>query len=256
VSALRAAFIALGFLLLTLPLMPVQWLLLRFSPNGARLLPHLYHKLLCRILGVKIAIEGRVPEAGLIVSNHVSWLDIPVLSQLCAVSFVTKKDVSQWPLFGAMAKLQNSVFVDRESRQRTGVSRDVMMGKLKSGQMLVLFPEGTSSDGKHVKPFKSAFFGAVEQSEVPVHPVTLIYQTQSGLPLNLRQRPGVAWYGDMKMLPHLWCFLKGGPVTLRVVFHEPLNPRLFKNRKVLAAACEAVIRDGLAQQLHAGPKMG
>jgi lyso-ornithine lipid O-acyltransferase len=256
VSALRATFIAIGFLLLTLPLMPLQWLLLQLDLSWARQLPHLYHKLVCRLLRVTITVEGHVPKAGLIVSNHVSWLDIPVLTAICPVTFIAKKEVERWPLFGALARLQNSVFVDRESRQSTGPSRDTIVEKLEAGQTLVLFPEGTSYNGRLVKPFKSSFFGAVEHGTVPVYPVTLIYLSQSGLPLNLRQRPGVAWFGDMEMLPHLWAFLKGGPIKVLVIVHDPVNPTDFTHRKSLAAACEAVIKTSLAQRLHAGRKMG
>ena len=255
-SALRAAFIALGFLLLTLPLMPVQWLLLKFDSRWARQLPHFYHKLVCRLLQITIIVEGQVPKAGLIVSNHVSWLDIPVLSAICPVSFIAKKEVGGWPFFGSLARLQNSVFVNRENRRSTGPSRDMIVGKLKDGQTLVLFPEGTSYNGRHVRPFKSAFFGAVEHTDIQVHPVTLTYQSQRGLPLNLRQRPGLAWYGDMDLLPHLWAFLKGGPAMVHVVFHAAINPRAFHNRKSLASACQAVIKTSLSQELHAGPKMG
>ena len=114
-ARLRAIFILLGFLALTLPLMPVQFVL------RSKRLPWIYHRLLCKILGVTLIIEGAPPTgAALLVANHVSWLDIPVLSAIAPLSFIAKREVRVWPLFGAMAKLQRTVFVNRESRHSTG----------------------------------------------------------------------------------------------------------------------------------------
>ena len=122
-----------------------------------------------------------------------------------------------------------------------------MTERLKSEDALVLFPEGTSHNGKQVLSFKSSYFGAVEQSEIPVVPVILAYRLVNGLPVTGRQRPSLAWYGDMDLLPHLWSFLKQGPVEVTLRFLEPLPP---SNRKQLASAAEAQIRAGLVEILH------
>jgi 1-acyl-sn-glycerol-3-phosphate acyltransferase len=248
---LRPYFRAIAFLGLTLPLIPVQRILLWCAPSSARQLPHHYHRMVCRILGLRLRIEGVKPRgAVLLVSNHVSWADIPVLSGVLPVSFVAKAEVGSWLFFGTLARLQRSVFINRQRRHQTGKSRDELTERLKSENALVLFPEGTSHNGKQVLSFKSSYFGAVEQSEIPVVPVILAYRRVNGLPVTGRQRPSLAWYGDMDLLPHLWHFLKQGPVEVTVRFLEPLAP---SNRKQLASAAEAQIRAGLVEILHGRP---
>jgi lyso-ornithine lipid O-acyltransferase len=229
-ARLRAILILLGFLALTLPLMPVQFVL------RSKRLPWIYHRLLCRLLGIKISIIG-TPPAGtaLLVSNHVSWLDIPVLSSVLPVSFIAKREVGTWPLFGWMAKLQRTVFINRESRHSTGNKRGELAARLQQGDCLVLFPEGTSSDGTQVLPFKSSYFGAVEGLGLPVVPVTISYQGPSEF---------YAWYGDMDLLPHLWAVIKSGPIKVRLTFHPSLEKL---DRKTMARNAEATIRSALGE---------
>ncbi len=206
---------------------------------------------MCRILGLRVRIEGDRPTAPvLLVSNHVSWVDIPVLSAALPVSFVAKAEVATWPFFGTLARLQRSVFINRQRRHQTGKSRDELSERLGRADAIVLFPEGTSHTGKAVLDFKSSYFGAVENSDTPVVPVVLAYHKLHGLPVTGRQRPSLAWYGDMDLLPHLWDFLKQGPVEVTVRFLEPL-PR--GGRKVLAREAESRIRTGLVEMLHGRP---
>ncbi len=107
-GAVRAAAILAGFAGLTLPLMPVQAALLKASPRLARRLPHWYHRQVCRLMGIRLHVEGRIAEHApvLVVANHVSWLDIPVISAVAPVSFVAKKEVSTWPFISTLARLQ------------------------------------------------------------------------------------------------------------------------------------------------------
>ena len=250
-ASLRPYLRGAAFLALTLPLIPVQQLLLWLSPAAARLLPHYYHRLVCWIIGIRFKVEGQRPKgAALLVSNHVSWADIPVLSAILPVSFVAKSEVAAWPLFGTLARLQRSVFIDRKRRLKTALSRDELSERLTRGDAVVLFPEGTSHNGKEIRTFKSSYFGAAQNRDIPVVPVILAYSRINGLPVTGRQRPTLAWYGDMDLLPHLWAFLKQGPVEVRVRFLESLPP---SNRKVLAAAAESQIRAGLVEMLHAHP---
>ena len=229
---IRAIFILLGFLALTLPLMPVQLVL------GSKRLPWIYHRLLCKLLGVRLALEGAPPAgAALLVANHSSWLDIPVLSAVAPVSFIAKREVGTWPLFGALAKLQSTVFVNRDSRHSTGSERKEIATRLKQGDCLVLFPEGTSSDGTDVLPFKSSYFGAVEGLDIPVVPITISYQGKPKL---------YAWYGDMDLAPHLWTVVKSGPIQVRVTIHPTLANA---DRKTMTTHAEAIIRRTLGESL-------
>lgn len=240
------------FLALTLPLMPLQRLFLWVSPRLARWLPMNYHRLVCRILGVRVQVMGAVPREGplLIASNHVSWLDIVVLSSLAPVSFVAKKEVARWPFFGSLARLQRTLFVDRERRHATGSSRDDMRERLKAGDMLVLFAEGTSGDGRGVLPFKSSFFGAADEPGVLVQPVALAYRGHRNLPMNRRLLPAYAWYGDMELAPHLLGALRTGPIEVTVVFLPPLSLGGELSRKKLARHAEEQVRRSLALALH------
>jgi lyso-ornithine lipid O-acyltransferase len=141
--------------------------------------------------------------------------------------------------------LQRTVFVDRDRRQSTGEARDQISARLEAGDTLVLFAEGTSSDGWHVLPFKSAFFAAAEANGVEVQPVTVAYRGWWGSPMSRRRLPFYAWYGDMDMAPHLWEALALGPIEVDVILHEPLTASACGGRKALASAAEAAVRGGL-----------
>ena len=245
---LRPYLRALAFVLFTLPLMPLQFLFLKSAPTAARLFPHWYHKRVCAILGIAIKIRGPVPsQAVLLISNHVSWADITVLSACLPLSFVAKREVADWPFFGALAKLQRSVFVDRDRRHTTGSEKNAITERLLGGDTVVLFPEGTSGKGNSLLPFKSSYFGAVEGVDIAIVPVTLAYTARDGLPLSHRQRPEIAWYGDMALLPHLWHFLKGGKTEVTVTFHQPLHNQ---DRKKTALAAHAIMQADLVETLH------
>lgn len=251
-GSLRPWFVLVQFAALTLPLMPMQQLFRWCSPRLARVFPMYYHRLLCRLLGVKVEVVGHKSERGplLIASNHVSWLDIVVLSSVAPVSFVAKKDVAKWPFFGSLARLQRTVFVDRERRHATAWSRDEMRERLKAGDTLVLFAEGTSGDGRSVLPFKTSFFGAAELPGVLVQPVTLAYRGHRNLPMTRRLLPAYAWYGDMDLVPHLLGAVRTGPIEVTVVCHEPLSLSGELNRKALARHAEEEVRRGLVLALH------
>lgn len=254
---LRPWWVLILFSALTLPLMPLQQLFIWLWPGMARVFPMHYHRIVCRILGLRVDVIGKVPEVGplLIAANHVSWLDIVVLSSVAPVSFVAKREVAGWPFFGTLARLQRTVFVDRDRRHATGGARDEMRQRLREGDMLVLFAEGTSGDGRSVLPFKSSFFGAAEMPGVLVQPVTVAYQGHRNLPMNRRLLPSYAWYGDMDLVPHLLGALRAGPIEVSIVCHAPLSLSGEVNRKALASHVEEEVRRGLALALHRPSKI-
>lgn len=257
----RAGIRVAGFVGMTLALMPVQWLLVRFGLPGARMLPVIYHRLLCRLIGIRVSVRG-TPERDrpvLVCANHTSYFDIPVLSTVLPVSFVAKSEVASWPFFGQLAKLQRTVFVERDRRAKTHHHRNEIHARIAGGDTLVLFPEGTSNAGNGVKPFKSALMsvaqlgvtgagGAVDDTVV-VQPVSITYTRLHGIPMGRAYRPFFAWYGDMDLVPHLWQAFRLGPFDAEVEFHAPVTMTQAGNRKELAAYCEARVAEGIARAL-------
>jgi 1-acyl-sn-glycerol-3-phosphate acyltransferase len=193
------------------------------------------------------------------VANHTSYFDILVFSAAARVSFIAKHEVANWPLFGTLARLQETVFIQREKRSQTAEARDLIRKRLLDGDALVLFPEGTSDDGNKVLPFKSSLLGAAELElgtdsqgrtrHVPIQPVSIAYIGLYGLPMGRDMRPLIAWYGDMELIPHLWEALKTGPLEAVVEFHETLGLDAEANRKTLALAAEVRVRRGQALAL-------
>lgn len=249
-SAFRAALRLTGYLALTLPLMPVQALLLMLRSRLARRLPYVYHRLVCRILSIDVSIAGEISSARptLFVFNHISYLDIEVISAAVETCFVARSDMARWPLFGWLAKLQQTVFVDRRART-VATERDELARRLDAGHNVVLFPEGTSSDGSQLRPFKSAFLSVAQRHvggrPLLVQPVTIAYTRLDGMPIGRPLRPFVAWYGDMDLGPHLWFVLGMGRLTAELRFHPPVTIDELGSRKALAAHCEQVIGTAL-----------
>jgi 1-acyl-sn-glycerol-3-phosphate acyltransferase len=151
------------------------------------------------------------------------------------------------------------VFVNRERRSQTGDARDQIRDRLLEGDALMLFPEGTSSDGNRVLPFKSALMGAAEvvighdangkPIYPPVQPVSVAYVRVHGIPMGRENRPFYAWYGDMDLVPHLWEALTTGPVDVVIQFHAPLYVDQVGGRKALAQRAETIVREGQAALL-------
>lgn len=240
------------FLALTLPLIAVQALLVRFGLKAANRLPLYYHRLCCRILGFRVIVLGQpsVQAGTLFVVNHGSYLDITLIGGVIEGGFVAKSEVADWPFFGLLAKLQRTVFVDRRIHS-AHAQRDAMSERLAQGENLILFPEGTSSDGNRLLPFKSALFSAaaLDNGLVPVQPVSVAYVALDGIPMGRLFRAMVAWYGDMELLPHLWEFLGLGIVTVVIEFHSVATLAEMGSRKILSEHCHRVIAQGLSLAL-------
>jgi len=243
---MRAVRRLIAVLLWTLLCIPVQTVLLALPGNGKRHFARFYHSVLCRLIGLRVQVVGEVcrEAPALFLSNHSSWLDILVLGGVLEAPFVAKAEVGTWPLVRTVARLGRTVFVSR-SRGRTGEEADVMRQRLRAGDSLILFPEGTSNDGTRVLPFRSSFL-VVADAAVRVQPVSVVYDRLGGLPACRRDRPHFAWYGDMDIGTHFWRMARcpGGRVT--VLLHEPVDPRDFANRKLLTQAVEAVVAEGAA----------
>lgn len=204
-----------------------------------------------RGMGMGFKVTGRPMRfAGAIVANHVSWLDIFALNAPQRVYFVSKSEVARWPGIGWLARATGTVFIARRSAEAEK-QRRVFRERLTLGHRLVFFPEGTSSDGVRVLPFKSTLFAAFFDSDLISHtfiqPVTLAYHA----PKNADPR-FYGWWADMSFGPHLTQILGvRRPGYVHVIFHDPVAVRNFTSRKQLSHFCEATIRQGLLDDLPA-----
>lgn len=243
---LRIAFVTLILLVVTVLLLPLQGLQLALRCRGRAWLPVAYHRLVCVLIGIRIHVVG-APARGLpllVVANHSSWLDIPVITAATPAVFVAKSEVATWPLIGLLARLQRSVFIDRKRRQQTAQAVSGIAQKLREGQPVVLFAEGTSNDGNHVLPFRSALIAAAGQALGPVlvQPLSVAYVSLHGLPLGRQHRSHVAWYGASDLLPHLANVIRHGGIDVVLTWGTPLQHDGQACRKRIAGALEAEVR--------------
>ncbi|MEX0590456.1 MAG: lysophospholipid acyltransferase family protein [Xanthobacteraceae bacterium] len=246
---LRSAFIVLVVAIVSIIGIPLQWISLKLALPSRRWIPRLFHRIVLRTMSVRVNVRG-APAAErplLLVSNHASWLDIPVLTSILPVIFIAKSEVAHWPLFGLFAKLQRSVFVDRARRHATGEVNREIAGRLAEGDPVVLFGEGTASDGNLVLPFRSALLGALqealgERSRGYVQPVSVAYTRLHGLPMGRQHRHLAAFYGDMDLLPHLKGVLREGAIDVVVTFGVPFEVEPGADRKTLARSTENAVR--------------
>lgn len=228
-ACLRLAVI-LAWIFLNIPLQIVFCLLrlpVRFT------FPHFFHRIITRVfMHMKIEVRGTPSTAKptLFLSNHLSYADIPVMSAVLATSFVSRAEVANWPLLGLLAKLQHTVFVERRARHQVHEQNDDLRRFLAVGNNLVLFPEGTSTNGLQVLPFKSSLIqGIFELGEtVVLQPVSLACLNTDG------SQHLYPWYGDMGFPEHAWPFLKVPRFHMRITFHAPLKAGQFSDRKALA----------------------
>ena len=237
---------------ITIALLPLQWLAVKFALPLRRRIPMLFHRMVCAILGVRVRVTGAKMHEHplLIVANHCSWLDISVITSVAPVVFVAKHEIARWPVFGLFARLQRSVFVDRSRRHRTQEVNAEIAQRLADGDPVVLFGEGTSSDGNRVLAFRSALVGAARDAladaehtgRVWIQPLSLTYTGLLGLPLRRTERPRIAWYGDMTMGPHLLGLARRGAIDVTLAWGEPVAFDETSDRKAIARVMEAAVR--------------
>lgn len=205
-------------------------------------------RLIFVVIGMRHRTEGKpMAHPGAAVANHASWLDIFVLYASMRVFFVAKAEVSGWPGIGFLARMAGTLFIDRDKRQARA-QQQLFEERLLIGHKLLFFPEGTSTDGLRVLPFKSTLFEAFMTKNLRhathIQPVTVIYEAPPG-----EDPRFYGWWGDMDFGPHLLRVLavrRGGFV--RVVCHPPLRVADFADRKALALCAEASVRAGMPEE--------
>ncbi|MFN4008810.1 MAG: lysophospholipid acyltransferase family protein [Pannonibacter sp.] len=239
--ALRGGLALTLLTVVSLAMIPMQWLALRFDWSVKRYLPCLWHRIATRLIGIRIHQIGRATADRplLVTANHASWVDITVLGSVMPLSFIAKSEVEGWPVFGLFARLQRTVFVNRTRRSETGAVASRIAERIGDGDVMVLFAEGTSNDGNGVLPFRSALLGAATKAladgrPVQVQPLSIAYTHLQGLPMDRRTRPHVAWYGDMELAGHLWSIVREGALDVTLTWGEPLRLDAGADRKQLS----------------------
>jgi 1-acyl-sn-glycerol-3-phosphate acyltransferase len=179
----------------------------------------------------------------LLVANHVSWIDIPALGTLNTISFLAKQEVARWPIIATFARLQRTIFVDRDSRKSIREANAAMAARMQDGGWVALFPEGTTHDGLALGRFHSSHFAAARDlleanphvEAVRVQPVAIRYSSAHA-----------AWLGDDLLLPHVMELVRGPPITCDLFFSPPLNFDRASDRKLVARQCTDRIETLLA----------
>src|ERR1700722_9776437 len=249
---LRVVRRGVSVLVWTLVCMPIQAVCLMLPGRPKVAFARFYWAMVSRLLGLRVRVAGNLASTAggrpvVFVANHSSWLDIPVLGGRLDACFVSKDDVARWPVVATVARLGRTVYVSRQ-RGATGRERNAMRTRLASGDNLLLFPEGTSSDGSRVLPFRSSFFAIAEGPDAPLlQPVSVVYDRLGGVPTGRASRPVFAWYGDMDLASHFWRFAQHKGLRVTVLLHPPIDPAQFTSRKALSQAVWQTVADGASR---------
>ncbi|WFU09329.1 lysophospholipid acyltransferase family protein [Rhizobium sp. CB3090] len=258
ITWLRVGCAVIVIFTVSLVLLPLQILCLRFDWKLRRYLPRYWHRIICYWLGIRIHVVGELERRRplMLASNHASWLDILVLSAVADVAFIAKSEVRDWPIFGLCAQWQKSVFIEREQKRKTGDQVSEIAERMADGEIMVLFPEGTTSDGNRLLDVKSSLFGAAaaalpKTSDAVVHvqPVAVAYTRVHGVAMGRYYRPLAAWPGDIELMPHLKGIFACGAIDVDVCFGEAVDYRADTNRKEVSATVARRIRTMLAGRL-------
>ena len=262
-GVIRLIFLICTISFLIILILPIQ-IFINFTNFKIKYkVPKIFLKIVRSVIGIKvnsINFENQhASEYGtLYVSNHVSWMDILCLGSLLDAQFIAKKEVAEMGLFGFLAKLNHTFFIDNTDQRKSFSYNEIIQDKLIKKQNLILFPEGTTSDGNFVKSFKSSFFESTnlpkyypdKQNEfIYVCPISLCYRDKNNLPMGIFYRRYVAWQGDYPLLRLMKIFLLSGPVSIDVIIHKTVDLSGFKNRKELSNYCQNIIQNTITKEL-------
>ena len=194
-----------------------------------------------KIFGIKLKVSGEQEKKRVMfISNHISYLDIIILGSLVNAVFVAKSEIKNWPIINKLCLLGKTIFIERENRRSVKKQASLIKENMENDLNVILFPEGTSSDGSKVLSFKSSLFGVVDHKELgryKLQPISISYNKLDGLPLVKTHRPFLAWFGDMNLAPHFWQFLGLGTTEVNISFHKSEKFSVFLNRKEACKYC-------------------
>ncbi len=243
----------LAFFVLCAVVVPIQTVILLLNKGPiARVMPHLWFNAVRMIFGIRLKMQGKphTTTQTLYVSNHMSYMDIPVIGSILKTSFVSRGDVASWPFFGYLANLGQTAYVAR-SRSSVQSDSNAVNERIANGSSLVVFPEGTSTDGQEILAFKSSLFSLVigqGNDDLHIQPLTLQVMSVDGhVPETQEDRDVYAWHRDMdtELFAHLWGLALHRGAVLSLTFHPPILAKDYQDRKILAKACHDTVSNGL-----------
>ena len=243
-----AAFLSLWVVFFVLVAIVHLWISILGLPNRWKILSRLnrnYTLLLRLILNIKVTIagdEGQLERGGyVIIANHVSYVDGIVLGSIFPIVFVSKREVKKWPIVGQWNVLCGTIFINRQRKKEVGALVREMTRKLRQEANILLFPEGTSTNGEKMLPFQTAPLAAPLRSRLIIVPVTLAYTTIDEQPVTAVNRDFVYWYGDMDFVTHFWDLLGRRGVEVLVTLQPKIECFRYADnsagRKKLAEDC-------------------
>ena len=226
----------------------------RLVPSSRAVIVRAWFLLMQKLIGIRILQRGVIGKHCL-VSNHISYLDIVVIGGQSNITFVAKSEVAKWPVVGYLSKIAGTIFIERK-RTETAKQRDELECLIESGRQICVFPEGTSSDGSEVIPFKSSLFQPLinlsKSQTIRVQPVSISYLRYSdGGPLNPDDASLFPWTGEDTLIRHLWQVLRFPGFGVDITFHDAIEVMNFSDRKELASSCWGASADGVRQQRNA-----
>ncbi len=212
---------------------------------------HAFGRVALFIVGIRLSIDGSAAslrKGVFFITNHVSYLDGIVAAGMFPLIFISRGDLKTWPLFGIFSSLSETIFVNRIGS--SGICQEIerIGGTLKNGVSVILFPEGTTTEGNGMIPFKSSFFQAPIESGSCIVPFTIRYTKVNGRPLDANNKDSIFWYGDMEFAPHLFQLMGLRSIEVQVRILEPVKSAAIGDRKALGNLCQKVIQDSLSAQ--------
>ena len=259
IARLRLYIVIFILAIVTLFLIPVQWMAIKLNLGIARKLPMLWHKIATKLVGLRIRVTGNIPAKRpmMIVSNHISWMDIPVLGSVMELSFIAKSEVNQMAGANLLSRLQRTIFVVREEKRKAGKQAQEITRRMLEGSAVVLFGEGTTHDGNRIGEFKSALLGAAQFAladdnveSVLIQPVSIAYTRLHGMPMGRYTRAKAAWYGDMRLGSHAINIMLQSAWDVDVIFGEPIIFDGNSNRRQVTKEIQLQVRDNFLNTLH------
>jgi 1-acyl-sn-glycerol-3-phosphate acyltransferase len=243
-----AAFLSLWVFFFALVAMVHLWISVLGIPNRWKIISRVnrvYTLLLRLILNVKLIItgdEGQLERGGyVIIANHLGYVDGIVLGSIFPIVFVSKKEVRSWPIVGQWNVLCGTVFIDRQHKEQVGLLVQEMSQKLKQEANILLFPEGTSTNGERMLPFQTVPLAAPLRNRSVIVPTTLTYKSIDDVPVTPANRDLIYWYGDMDFISHFWHLLALRSIDVLVTIQPPIECFHYEDnsagRKMLAEDC-------------------